>query len=196
MPGQGAGGRWTKMTSSMSPSAPAVSPTVPLASPTLRRSRPDSRAGAAQLTSPPLAYSITKHRRSWVWKAYFRACGRQAARVGGGTLHTHPLLGPGRGNQPARARIPAPPCGLCEWPQGSGGRERGPCSTILSSASSQGTAGKRLCPEHPGPSDTSLPPPISQSNVCNLYTHEGCWLGVGSGLGADPKDRMEKRSAN
>lgn len=29
---------------------------------------------AAQLTSPPLAYSITKHRRSWVWKAYFRAC--------------------------------------------------------------------------------------------------------------------------
>lgn len=28
----------------------------------------------AQLTSPPLAYSITKHRRSWVWKAYFSAC--------------------------------------------------------------------------------------------------------------------------
>lgn len=27
-----------------------------------------------QLTSPPLAYSITKHRRSWVWKAYLRAC--------------------------------------------------------------------------------------------------------------------------
>lgn len=30
---------------------------------------------AARLTSPPLAYSITKHRRSWVWKAYFSACG-------------------------------------------------------------------------------------------------------------------------
>ena len=25
-------------------------------------------------TSPPLAYSMTKHRRSCVWKEYFRAC--------------------------------------------------------------------------------------------------------------------------
>lgn len=45
---------------------------------------------AARLTSPPLAYSITKHRRSWVWKAYFRACeGNQNAGTEGtwtGTL--------------------------------------------------------------------------------------------------------------
>lgn len=26
------------------------------------------------LTSPPLAYSITKQSRSWVWKAYFNVC--------------------------------------------------------------------------------------------------------------------------
>lgn len=25
-------------------------------------------------TSPPLAYSMTKQRRSWVWNEYFRAC--------------------------------------------------------------------------------------------------------------------------
>lgn len=53
-------------------------------------SLPPHSGQAARLTSPPLAYSITKHRRSWVWKAYFRACeGNQNAGTEGtwtGTL--------------------------------------------------------------------------------------------------------------
>ena len=40
-----------------------------------------------------MAYSITKHRRSWVWKAYFSACGKEGGGMGGGKM-AGSLLGP------------------------------------------------------------------------------------------------------
>ena len=42
-----------------------------------------------------MAYSITKHRRSCVWKAYFSACGKEGGSVGRGKM-AGSLLGPRR----------------------------------------------------------------------------------------------------
>lgn len=50
-------------------------------------------APGPRLTSPPLAYSITKQRRSWVWKAYFSAYGRPGRLgQGWGAANIHTLL--------------------------------------------------------------------------------------------------------
>lgn len=58
-------------------------------------------AGGGEGTSPPLAYSITKQRRSLVWKAYFRACnGGGQSEWEGGTApqqpHNSPTTAPQR----------------------------------------------------------------------------------------------------
>lgn len=118
-------GAWNEMTPSKSPLRPKsrLSHGFSWPPPT-----PGKAGWGRQLTSPPLAYSITKHRRSWVWKAYFSACGEgrwPVGRPGGGgkegslpscegkghrrfcTCNPCPGLGPG--NQAARLPTLAPP---------------------------------------------------------------------------------------
>ena len=80
--GEGAKG---KRHSSKPPSAPH----------TQEQKDSEGQAGGWGQTSPPLAYSITKHRRSWVWKAYFSACGKEGGGMGGGKM-AGSLLGPSR----------------------------------------------------------------------------------------------------
>lgn len=47
-------------------------------------------------TSPPLAYSMTKQRRSWVWKEYFRACEGHRAGIAAVQLGRDVMLLPHR----------------------------------------------------------------------------------------------------